>query len=103
MAQVLARHGGEREKGWEKLRETEAHSIDERAQHPNKRPVSLKHCHPPTQASVKAQAPPALVQIGEVGVPENPALQVTDVQLPAAAFVAVPVQPYPVGATQAAA
>ena len=47
--------------------------------------------------------PPALVQSGMVGAPEYPALQVAEVQLPTAAVVAVPVQPYPVGAMQAAA
>ena len=36
-----------------------------------------------------------------VGVPEYPALQVAYMQLPTAAFVAVPEQPYPVGAMQA--
>ena len=64
---------------------------------------SYKHPDSPVQAPVKAQMPPALVQSGMVGTPENPELQVADEQLPTAAFVAVPVQRYPVGAMQAAA
>ena len=69
-------------------------------------PVTIhSHKHPdsPVQAPVKAHVPPALVQSGMVGAPEYPELQVGDVQLPATTLVAVPVQPYPGGVTQAAA
>ena len=52
---------------------------------------------------MNAHVPPALVQCGMVGTPEYPALQVAEVQLPTAVVVADPVQPYPVGAMQAAA
>ena len=52
---------------------------------------------------MNAHVPPALVQSGMVGTPEYPALQVAEVQLPTAVVVADPVQPYPVGAMQAAA
>ena len=68
---------------------------------PIKNPHPSEHPHPPAQVPVKVQVPPALVQPGMVGVPEYPALQVAYMQLPTAAFVAVPVQWYPVGAMQA--
>ena len=61
----------------------------------------INNPHPPMQAPVKAQMPPALVQSGMVGTPEYPALQAAEVQSPTVAFVAVPVQWYPVGAMQA--
>ena len=41
------------------------------------------------------------MQSGMVGTPEYPALQAAEVQSPTVAFVAVPVQWYPVGAMQA--
>ena len=66
----------------------------------------LLKTHSRVQTPVKAQVSPALVQTGEVGVPENPELQVTDVQLPTAvvvAVVALPTQWYPVGAMHASA
>ena len=63
----------------------------------------LLNRHTPVQTPVKAQVSPALVQTGKVGVPENPELQVTDVQLPTTAVVAVPTQWYPVGAMHASA
>ena len=51
----------------------------------------------------KAQLPLGLAQVGEVGEPVYPELQVADVQLPAAALVALPEQLVPAGDLQAAA
>ena len=52
---------------------------------------------------MKAQLPPALTQVGDVSEPEYPVAQVADVQLPTAAFVALPEQLDGAGAMQAAA